>query len=56
LSNIVSIKTEVKDAEAVQAACKRLGLQEPIQGTARLFEGGGDRACSSSSQDGSTPP
>lgn len=39
MSHIVSIKTEVRDAEAVLAACKRLGLEEPVQGTARLFEG-----------------
>jgi hypothetical protein len=39
LSHIVQIQTEVRDAEAVTAACKRLGLPEPQQGTARLFEG-----------------
>ena len=39
LSHIVTIKTEVRDAEAVKAACKRLGLEEPVQGTAKLFEG-----------------
>jgi len=39
LSHIVIIKTEVRDAEAVRDACKRLGLTEPVQGTARLFEG-----------------
>ena len=39
MSHIVTIKTEVRDAEAVKAACKRLGLDEPVQGTARLFEG-----------------
>ena len=39
MSHIVTIKTEVRDAEAVQAACKRLGLQEPVRGTAKLFEG-----------------
>ena len=38
-SHIVTIKTEVRDAEAVKAACRRLGLDEPVQGTARLFEG-----------------
>ena len=37
LSHIVTIKTEVRDAEAVKAACKRLGLDEPVQGTIRLF-------------------
>ena len=39
MSHIVTIKTEVRDAEAVRAACKRLNLAEPVQGTARLFEG-----------------
>jgi hypothetical protein len=39
LSHIVSIKTELRDAEAVKAACRRLGLPEPHQGTARLFSG-----------------
>jgi hypothetical protein len=39
LSHIVSIKTEVRDAQAVASACRRLGLPEPVQGTAKLFEG-----------------
>lgn len=39
MSHIVQIQTEVRDAEAVRAACKRLGLEEPVQGTARLYEG-----------------
>lgn len=39
MSHIVTIKTELRDAEAVIAACRRLGLQEPVQGTATLFEG-----------------
>src|SRR4051794_11470915 len=39
VSHIVSIKTEVRDPVAVAAACRRLGLPEPVQGTARLFEG-----------------
>ena len=39
MSHIVTIKTEVRDAEAVRAACKRLAIHEPVQGTARLFEG-----------------
>jgi hypothetical protein len=37
VSHIVSIKTEVKDAAAVRAACRRLGLPQPVQGTHRLF-------------------
>jgi hypothetical protein len=39
VSHIVTIKTEVRDAEAVRAACNRLGLEQPVQGTAKLFEG-----------------
>ena len=39
MSHIVSIKTEVRDPAAVTAACLRLGLPEPVHGTARLFEG-----------------
>ncbi len=39
MSHIVTIKTEVRDAEAVKAACNRLGLEEPVHGTAKLFEG-----------------
>jgi hypothetical protein len=39
LSHIVTIGTEVRDAEAVRAACRRLGLDEPVQGTVQLFSG-----------------
>ena len=39
MSHIVTLRTEVRDAEAVRAACRRLGLDQPVQGTARLFEG-----------------
>ena len=39
MSHIVSIQTEVRDPGAVVAACRRLGLAEPVQGTAKLFEG-----------------
>jgi hypothetical protein len=39
MSHIVQIKTQVRDAEAVRAACRRLGLAEPVQGTTRLFSG-----------------
>ena len=37
MSHIVTIKTEVRDPLAVRAACARLQLSEPVQGTARLF-------------------
>ena len=39
MSHIVTIKTEVRDAAAVRAACKRLGLAEPVEGKTRLFSG-----------------
>ena len=39
MSHIVSIKTEVRDPQAVAAACRRLGLPEPVHGTASLFSG-----------------
>jgi hypothetical protein len=39
MSHIVTIKTEVRDAAAVQAACRRLALSEAVQGKARLFSG-----------------
>ncbi len=39
MSHIVTIATEVRDPDAVAAACRRLALPEPAQGTATLFEG-----------------
>jgi hypothetical protein len=39
VSHIVSIKTEVRDAAAVRAACQRLRLAAPIEGKTRLFSG-----------------
>ena len=39
MSHIVTIKTEVRDHAAVVAACRRLALPEPVQGTAQLFSG-----------------
>ena len=39
MSHIVTIKTEVRDAVAVQAACHRLGLLAPIPGKTRLYSG-----------------
>jgi hypothetical protein len=39
VSHIVSIKTEVRDPQAVASACRRLGLPEPVHGTANLFAG-----------------
>lgn len=37
MSHIVQIQTQVKDAAAVAAACHRLNLPHPVQGTAKLF-------------------
>ena len=37
MSHIVTVNTEVRDAVAVAAACRRLNLAEPVRGTARLF-------------------
>ncbi len=39
MSHIVSITTQVRDPVAVAAACRRLGLAEPVEGTARLYAG-----------------
>ena len=39
MSHIVSIRTQIRDPAALAAACRRLGLAEPTQGTARLYAG-----------------
>ncbi len=39
MSHIVSIQTRLHDPDAVGAACQRLGLPSPVQGTAKLFSG-----------------
>jgi len=39
LSHIVTIRTQIKDSTALAAACRRLGLAEPVQGTAQLYGG-----------------
>lgn len=39
MSHIVSIKTQVRDAVALAAACRRLGLAEPVRETVHLFSG-----------------
>jgi hypothetical protein len=39
LSHIVTVQCEVRDAAAVRAACQRLGLAQPTQGTTKLFSG-----------------
>jgi hypothetical protein len=37
MSHVVTIKTQVRDATAVAAACKRLGLPAPVHKTVKLF-------------------
>jgi hypothetical protein len=39
LSHIVTVQAEVRDPVAIAAACRRLGLPEPVRGTAQLFSG-----------------
>ena len=39
MSHIVTLNVQVKDAAAVRAACQRLALPAPVQGTAKLFSG-----------------
>lgn len=39
MSHLVTIATKVRDAAAVAAACQRLGLPAPVQGTAKLYSG-----------------
>ncbi|HWE38884.1 MAG TPA: hypothetical protein VG406_20210 [Isosphaeraceae bacterium] len=39
MSHIVTIRAELRDPAAVAAACRRLGLPEPVHGTATLFSG-----------------
>lgn len=39
MSHIVTIQTKVHDPHAVAAACRRLNLASPVQGTARLYSG-----------------
>lgn len=39
MSHIVQIKTEVRDMQAIFAACQRLGLEQPVSGRHTLFAG-----------------
>src|SRR5262249_34167212 len=39
MSHIVQIQTQIRDPLAVAAGCRRLGLAEPVLGTAELFAG-----------------
>ncbi len=37
MSHIVSLKVQIRDPAAIQAACQRLRLPQPVQGTHKLF-------------------
>jgi hypothetical protein len=37
MSHIVTVETEIRDATALTAACRRLGMAQPTRETARLF-------------------
>ncbi|MGZ0174081.1 MAG: hypothetical protein ACKVHE_31615 [Planctomycetales bacterium] len=37
MSHIVTIRTEVRDAEALCFRCQRLGLESPVRRSAKLF-------------------
>lgn len=39
MSHTVKVQTEVKDAIAAEAACRRIGIPPPTSGTHRLFSG-----------------
>jgi hypothetical protein len=39
MSHIVTISTRLKDPAAIQAACQRLKLEDPVHGTAKLYSG-----------------
>ena len=39
MSHVVTIQTKVHDLAAVVAACQRLNLAAPVQGTGRLYSG-----------------
>lgn len=38
MSHTVTIKTKITDIQAIQSACQRLKLLQPIQGEVRLFD------------------
>ena len=39
MSHVVTLKAKVRDPAVVAAACRRLGLAAPVQGTATLYGG-----------------
>jgi len=38
MSHTVTIQTQIRDFQAIQAACQRLKLSQPTQGEVRLFD------------------
>ena len=38
MSHTVTIRTQIRDFHAIQAACERLKLPQPTQGDVRLFD------------------
>ena len=45
MSHIVTIQTKVHDPNAVAAACRRLNLAAPVQGTTKLYSGEDVQLC-----------
>lgn len=45
MSHIVSVETEIRDAVALNSACRRLGLPQPNHETAQLFSGAATGYC-----------
>ena len=39
MSHLVTIRTQIRDPAALSLACRRLGLAEPVTGTAHLYGG-----------------
>lgn len=39
MSHVVTVKTQIRDVAAIRAACRRLNLAEPVEGTVKLFSG-----------------
>ena len=39
MSHVATLHTRIHDPAAITAACKRLGLAEPVHGKARLYSG-----------------
>jgi hypothetical protein len=38
MSHIVTVSTRIRDPDALAAACRRLGLEAPVSGTAAVFQ------------------